>query len=196
MRGMGRLMVSEANLEALRRQGHGYLVGLKRRRNRQVDRWLQLVREEAWVDCPGGINAQESRNRPRTRVQEVAGGAGLERVFVIESEERRAYEQAQREKSMERTRQKLEALVKRVESGRLTDPQQVGAAAERALRGHHGWRYYNWRYQEGRFEFFECRRSCVWRASTSWSPARKTSSPWTRWPTTSNCATWNAASGS
>jgi transposase len=148
-------MVSEANLEALRRQGHGYLVGLKRRRNRQVDRWIQQVREDAWVDCPGGINTQESVYPPRTRVQEVASGEEGERVFVIDSEERRAYEEAQRTKSMGRTREKLEAIRKRVESGKLTDPEKVGAAAERALRAHHGCRYYDWRYEQGKFEFFE-----------------------------------------
>ena len=40
--------------------GHGYLVGL-RRRNREVDAWLQQVDEAKWVDCPGGINARERK---------------------------------------------------------------------------------------------------------------------------------------
>ena len=37
-------MVSEDNLAALQAEGHGYLVGLRRRRNSQVDAWLQQVR--------------------------------------------------------------------------------------------------------------------------------------------------------
>src|SRR5205085_3724975 len=36
-------MVSDDNLEALRRDGHGYLVGLKRRRNARLDDWLQTL---------------------------------------------------------------------------------------------------------------------------------------------------------
>ena len=34
-------MVSEDNLEAMERDGHGYLVGVKRRRNAELDGWLQ-----------------------------------------------------------------------------------------------------------------------------------------------------------
>src|SRR6185369_1610877 len=35
------------------------------------------------------------------------------------------------------------------------DPAQIGAAAERALRAHQGYRYFAWRLREGIFEFFE-----------------------------------------
>jgi len=148
-------MVSKANLEYLVEEGHGYLVGLKRRSNPQVDGWFLKVREERWEDCPGGINTQERKEPLRTRVQEIdSGQAGL-RVFVIDSEERRAYEQAQRAKCMERTLEKLEGLKKRVDGGRLKDAEEIGAAAARALAAHHGQRYYGWRLVEGRFEFFE-----------------------------------------
>jgi hypothetical protein len=148
-------MVSEDNLAALREQGHGYLVGLKRRRNPQLDAWLQVLDETKWVDCPMGINAQESRNPPRTRVQEVPTDDPQQRVFVIDSDERRAYEQSKREQAMERTRVKLESVQRRVRDGKLTSPTAIGAAAERALRGHRGYRYYDWRLDGGGFEFFE-----------------------------------------
>lgn len=149
-------MVSEDNLAALEAQGHGYLVGLKRRRNPQLDAWLQTLKEDKWEDCPVGINAQESKHPPRTRVQEVGlDEESAQRVFVIDSEERRAYEQGKREQAMERTRVKLESVQRRVAEGTLTSPAQIGAAAERALRAHRGYRYYDWRLREGRFEFFE-----------------------------------------
>ena len=173
-------MVSDANIEDLRRDGHGYLVGLKRRRNAEVDRLLQRLDESKWQDCPMGINVREKvKDPPRTRVQEVidvdatdnatdnatvdatdngtaAAAEGVRgRVFVIDSDERRAYEQAKRMQSMERTRQLLEKLHKRVAAGKLTDPSQIGAAAERALRAHHGYRYYAWEIRNGVFEFFE-----------------------------------------
>jgi transposase len=149
-------MVSDDNLEALQRDGHGYLVGLKRRRNAQLDSWLQALDDSKWVDCPLGITARENkRNPPRTRVQEVASGDANQRVFVIDSDERRQYEQSKRQQAMERTRGKLAKVQARVAAGRLTDPAQIGAAAERALRAHQGYRYYTWEIREGAFVFAE-----------------------------------------
>jgi transposase len=148
-------MVSEDNLSVLQECGHGYLVGLKRRRNPQLDGWLESLDETKWLDCPMGINAQESNNPPRTRVQEVASDDPQQRVFVIDSDERRAYEQGKREQAMERTRLKLESVRRRVAEGKLKSPEQIGAAAERALQAHRGYRYYDWRLGKGAFEFFE-----------------------------------------
>jgi len=149
-------MVSEDNLEALLRDGHGYLVGLKRRRNARLDGWLQSINESAWVDCPGGITAREKKkDPPRTRVQEVVSGDDAKRVFVIDSDERRAYERGKREQSMERTREKLASVQRRVADGELTDSARIGAAAERALRAHHGYRYFAWEIRDGAFAFFD-----------------------------------------
>jgi transposase len=149
-------MVSATNLEAMRNDGHGYLVGLKRRRNAELDRWLQQLDDSKWQDCPMGVNVREKqRDPPRTRVQEVANASADQRVFVIDSDERRAYEQGKRLQAMERTRQKLEKLQARVASGKLTDPAQIGAAAERALQAHHGYRYYSWEIRGGALVFVE-----------------------------------------
>jgi len=148
-------MVSEDNLEAFKRDGHGYVVGLKRRRNAELDGWLQQLDESAWVDCPVGINAQEQTVPPRTRVQEVAKDDADRRVYVIDSEERRAFEQSKREQAMERTREKLLSVQRRVREGKLTKATAIGAAAERALRAHKGYRYFDWRLRNGEFEFFE-----------------------------------------
>ena len=134
-------MVSEDNLTALQADGHGYLVGLRRRRNSQVDAWLQQVDESRWVDCPMGINARERKQPLRTRGQEVTSPDSPQRVFVIDSDERRQYEQAKREQAMQRTRVRLAKLQQRVADGKLTNPEQIGAAATRALQAHHGYRY-------------------------------------------------------
>jgi transposase len=148
-------MVSEENLDELRRNDHGYLVGLRRRRNAQVDAWLQRVDETKWQDCPGGINARERTQPLPTRVQEVSMGDEPQRVFVIDSEERRQYEQAKRQQAMARTRQGLEKVQQRVACGALREPAAIGAAAERALRAHHGYRYYTWELCNGSFRFRE-----------------------------------------
>ena len=149
-------MVSDTNLEALTKDHHGYLVGLKRRCNAQVDTYLQGLDESKWLDCPLGINARERKTRPwRTRVQEVVSGQAEQRVFVIDSEERRAYEQSKRPQAMDRTRKRLTSVQTRVAQGKLVEAAEIGAAAERALRQHKGYRYYAWEIREGAFVFFE-----------------------------------------
>jgi transposase len=128
---------------------------VRRRRNRQLDRWLGAVDESRWVTCPVGITAREKAQPPRTRVQEVASGDASQRVFVIDSDERREYEQRMRRQAIERTRRGLEKLQRRVAAGRLTDPAGIGAAAQRVLRAHHGGRYFQWELRDGQFGFGE-----------------------------------------
>jgi transposase len=149
-------MVTDENIEAITKDGHGYLVGLKRRRNPKLDALLDAVDETKWIDCPGGLNAQEREtNPPRTRAQEVATGDPDLRVIVIDSDERRGYEQAKREQAMERARQKLEKLKARVASGDLKQPEKIGAAAERIMQQYHGYRYFDWSLDGGVFQYSE-----------------------------------------
>ncbi|MCI0356257.1 MAG: IS1634 family transposase, partial [Acidobacteria bacterium] len=147
-------MVTSDNLELLRSQGQGYIVGLNRRRSETVYRYIERA-TGSWIDLPVGISAGEKTIVPRTQVQEVASDQPAVRVFVVRSEERLGFERAQRLRAMQRVREQLEALQRRVEKGRLREAEQVGAAAARILARWHGYRYYDWKYQQGRFEFFE-----------------------------------------
>jgi transposase len=151
-------MVTAANLEALKRAGHGFVVGLNRRRNSELEGWLDRLDETKWVNCPVGINAQERKtNPPRTRAQEVASGDPELRVIIVDSDERRQYEQAMRQRSMGRTREKLEKLKARVTSGRIKSRDKIIKAAERTLGKNHGQRYYAYEASaDGAFEFTEC----------------------------------------
>ena len=148
-------MVTTDNLEAITAGNHGYLVGLKRRRNKKLDKWLAAVDEAKWINCPVGITAREKADPPRTRAQEVPSGIAGMRVIIVDSDERRAYEEAMRVKSMERTRQALEKLQRRIAAGKLKQPEKVGAAAERLLQRSHGYRYYSWEIHQGGFRYFE-----------------------------------------
>lgn len=148
-------MVTEENLQQLADEGQGYLVGVKRRGNARLPKWLDAVDESKWLDCPVGTTAAEKTESPRTRVQEVPSGEEGLRVFVIDSEERRQYEQGMRERSMARVREKLQKLQERVKAGTLVDAAQIGAAAERIMQAHHGFRYYRWRLEAGQFLFEE-----------------------------------------
>jgi transposase len=149
-------MVTDENIESITKDQNGFLVGIKRRRNPQLDAWLDAVDETKWVNCPGGINARERKTNPlRTRAQEVPSGDPALRVIIIDSEERRAYEQEKREQAMERAREKLEKLKKRVAAGGLKQPEKIGAAVERIMQRYHGCRYFEWKLDRGALEFSE-----------------------------------------
>jgi transposase len=148
-------MVTNDNVTAITSENNGYLVGLKRRRNKKLTKWLDAVDEAKWISCPVGITAREKTNPPRTRAQEIPTGVEGMRVIIVDSDERRAYEEAMRQKSMERTRQALEKLRERVAAGKLKQPEKIGAAAERLLQRNHGYRYYSWDIHQGSFRYFE-----------------------------------------
>src|SRR5215472_886998 len=147
-------MVTSQNLEDLRSGGHGYIVGRNRRRSEEVFDYIQRA-TGPWIECPVGITAREKTPSPKTLVQEVTSIKPGVRVFVVHSDERLAYEQAQRARSMARVRTKLEALERRVTNGRLKAPAKIGAAAAAILTRNHGHRYYGWSYEKAVFRFFE-----------------------------------------
>ncbi len=134
-------MVTAANLTRVREHKHGYVVGLQRRRREAVYRYIERA-TGPWTDCPVGRAAREQAEVPKTQVQEVPSDEPGVRVFVAQSEERLAYERTQRLKAMERVRQHLAALEKRVATGKLTAPVKIGAAAARILTRSHCARYY------------------------------------------------------
>jgi transposase len=147
-------MVTGENLTLLQGRGHGYLVGLNRRRNAAAARYLARA-TGPWTECPPGPGAPARPDAPKTYVQEVPADEPGIRVFVVRSDERLAYERTEREKAMARVRAELEALQRRVAQGKLKAPEKIGAAAARILGRHHGHRYYRWEYTDGAFRFFE-----------------------------------------
>jgi len=147
-------MVTSGNLDRLRVSGQGYIVGLKRRRQPEILRYLERA-TGPWRECPAGIAASEQSEVPKTLVQEVASGKPGVRVFVVHSEERLQYERGEREKAMQKVQEELEALQQRVSQGKSKAPEKIGAAASRVLSRHHGFRYYAWELKDGRFHYFE-----------------------------------------
>jgi transposase len=147
-------MVTAANLTLLKDRKQGYLVGLQRRQRARVDRFIARA-TGPWTECPTGIAASEKAEPPKTLVQEVASDEPGIRIFVVQSDERLAYERAMRERSMDRTRQALEKLSRRVAQGKLKATDKIGEAAARILARNHGHRYYDWELVDGVFRFFE-----------------------------------------
>ena len=70
-------MVTDANITAIISEKNSYLVGLKRRRNKKLNKWLDAVDEAKWISCPVGITAQEKTNPPRTRPGSPFGNRGM-----------------------------------------------------------------------------------------------------------------------
>jgi transposase len=147
-------MVTSDNIKLLRSKEQGYLVGLSRRRRPEVIACINAAKGP-WLECPMGITAREKTNPPKTLVQEVVSDKAEVRVFVVHSDERLEYERGQREKAMQKVCEALQALKTRVARGRLKAPEKIGAAAARVLARNHGTRYYDWRLQDGKFEYFE-----------------------------------------
>jgi transposase len=150
-------MVTEKDLDVLQAaEGEwGFLLGMTRRQNPEAETLIDRIDDAAWLDCPGGIKVAEATVKPRTRVQEVCCDRPGVRVFVVDSDERRGYEERQREKAMQRVRLGLAKLQSRVVKGQLKDAAKIGAAAQRVLSRNHGHRYYTWHLTDGQFRFEE-----------------------------------------
>ena len=54
-----------------------------------------------------------------------------------------------------RARQKLEKLKERIASGDLKRPEKIGAAVERIMQKYHGYRYFDWKLEDGLLEYSE-----------------------------------------
>src|ERR1700741_3801720 len=147
-------MVTCANLERIRAQAHGYIVGLNRRRREDIQQYLARATGR-WLECPTGMTARERTPVPKTEVQEVASDEPGVRIFVVRSQERLGDQRGQRLRAMTEVRQDLEALAARIKQGKLKAPAKRGAAAQRIIGRHHGYRYYAWEYDQHSFSFFE-----------------------------------------
>ena len=140
-------LVSSDNLKFLSARGRQvrYLLGQPGRRSEEASAVFERLDETSWMKVDEG-----------NRVQEVRLDQGRVRHFVVESDERKAYETELRQRDMERTAADLRAIAKAVASGRLKQREKIGARAARALSRHHGNRYYSWESPEdGTFRFYE-----------------------------------------
>ena len=147
-------MVTSQNIDLIRLRHQGYVVGLNRRRRPEVMGYLERATAR-WQECRAGIAASEKAEVPKTLVQEVASDKPGVRVFVVHSDERMSYERTEREKSMQRVREQLQCLQRRVAAGKLKAAEKIGAAAASILARHHGSRYYHWELKDGQFRYFE-----------------------------------------
>jgi hypothetical protein len=145
-------VVTPGNLDWLRAKEQGYLVGLKRRRQPEILRYLQGA-TGTWLECPAGISASEKFPVPKTWVQEVASVKVGLWVFVVHSEERLEYERSEGEKAIEGAGG-AGSTATLSEPRQLKAPEKIGATGSRALSRHHGYRY-AWELKQGKFRYFE-----------------------------------------
>jgi len=134
-------MVSKQNLLAL--VNHRYILGHKGRRDDDAKRWLSKLTDK-WMECSEGV-----------RVQEVESGKEELRVLVVESDERKQYEQRQRHRSMKRAEGHLKKVQEAVEKGRLKAKEKIAVRADRALHKDKAYRYFSYTIPgDGCFKYF------------------------------------------
>lgn len=140
-------MVSPENLEFLSEAGREvrYLLGIPERRSEEATAVFNSLAEEEWVEVDAG-----------NRVQEVGLDDSGIRYFVVESDERKAYEKELRQADMAKVAAKLKKVQANIEAGRLKKKEKIGSRAAGALSSHHGKRYYSWEAPEdGVFRYWE-----------------------------------------
>jgi transposase len=138
-------LVSAENLAFLSQSKFRYLLGLPGRRCKEAAGVLEALDEAKW-----------QRVDEENRVQQIRLPDRIARYFVIDSLQRKTYEQALRERSMARSRAALEKVAVAVRAGRLKDPAKIGARAARAAAKHHAHRYYSYEVPgPGQFRFWE-----------------------------------------
>lgn len=137
-------MISPENREFLESlEEYHYILGHPGRRDEQARGWLAQIAER-WIECPRG-----------TRVQEVDSGREGMRVVVAESDERKDFEAAMRERSMNRAEVHLQKVAEAVSKGRLKKPDKIGARAARALQKDKGYRYFSYEIGgPGQFRYY------------------------------------------
>jgi len=140
-------LVSPDNLDYLSQSKFRYLLGLPGRRSREAREVFEALDDTKW-----------QRVDKENLVQEVRLPGRTDRYFVIDSLQRKTYEQSLRRRSMERARQTLDKVVAAVKTGRLKNPAKIGARAAKAAAKHHGYRYYSYEVPgSGQFRFWEDR---------------------------------------
>ena len=138
-------LVSDENLEFLSQQELSYLLGIGSRRSDEAKEVLSRLDDSEWRQVDEG-----------NQVQEVQLDNTKARYFVIDSQQRKDYEQSMRESSMQRAKEQLKKVKASVKASRLKDPAKIGARANRAVSNHHGYRYFSWKVPgPGQFSFFQ-----------------------------------------
>ena len=82
-----------------------HVVSHKVRRDKDTKRWLSKLTDR-WRECSEGV-----------RVQEVESGKEEPRVLVVETDERKEYEERQRQRSMKRAEGHLKKVEEPVAKG-------------------------------------------------------------------------------
>ena len=125
-------------------ESYHYLFAHRGRRDSCGQQWLSRA-TGPWLECGGG-----------TRVNEVTRDEDSMRALVVESDERKAYEQALRQKSMGRAEEHLKKVAKAVSAGRVKKAAKIGARAARAMQKDKAFRYFSYRVDgDGQFSYWE-----------------------------------------
>jgi transposase len=119
---LDRGIVSEENLQAIRKRGGQYLVGMPRKQLKQFEE--ELLKDD-WT-----------RVRPEVEVKKVAIPQGEETYILCRTSGRQEKEKAIRSRFSARMEEALQRLAKTIETGRLKDRNKMERRLGRIQAGH------------------------------------------------------------
>lgn len=136
-------LISPENLEKINGCGYKYIIALKRRRNKEVEKVLSKLSDK-WVSYDN-----------QTKVQEINIREGI-RHFVVFSERRKSYEHSILENNMKKTRENLERLTKEINGGEIKKREDIGYKIGSVLKQTKGYRYFSWVVtKKGKLNYWE-----------------------------------------
>ncbi len=135
-------MVSIENLEFLEDEGIDYIVALTHKGAREL-----ILKK--------GIQIELFDRRIPVTIYEEEGEGKKKRYILCGSEYRKEHEREALEYLLKKGRESLEAVADMVEKGRLKDPIKVIRRAQKKLTESCAENFYEFKYEEGRFEIIE-----------------------------------------
>ncbi len=150
-------MVTDENIEAITKDEQGFLVGVKRRRNAQIDGWLDAVDDTKWVDLsrrhqyPGTEDQPAAHPCPGSRLRRsrVCASSSSTPTSGATTSRRSANRRWSEPASTWRSSRSVSPPAS------LKQPEKIGAAVERIMQKYHGYRYFDWKLKDGALEFSE-----------------------------------------
>lgn len=135
-------LVSIKNLDNLDRQVDGYIVALKRRKNKEIKSLLDK-NQEGFEDIKESLKAKQVEPDQQ----------GRRRIICLNTQ-RQQEDKRKREAKLEVLEEELNYLKAQIDKGKIKKAKTIIARAETILRKRHGKRYFGYEANQGYFKFY------------------------------------------
>ena len=148
-------MVTDENIESITKDEHGFLVGVKRRRNPHSTVGSTPSTTPSGSTVPAASipgNGRPTRRAPVPRKSPPEIPPACDRHRLRRAPRLRAGEARTGDGASPRATGEAQGACG---AGGLKRPEKIGAAVERIMQKYHGYRYFDWKLREGALEFSE-----------------------------------------